>query len=53
MYIFCDDFYLNQTDSLCYSNEDYGLFYKCEVTDTEGQYCVKCIDGYYLGTKDH
>ena len=48
-----NDFYLNQTDNLCYSNKENGLFYKCEVTDTESKYCIKCIEGYYLGIKDY
>ena len=52
-YICKDDFYLNQTDNLCYSNTNYGKFYKYEVTDTESDHCVKCIEGYYLGTKDY
>ena len=53
---YCDncknDYYLNFTDDLCYSNKEKGLFYKCAKTDIYAEYCGKCIDGYYLGVKD-
>ena len=47
-----DDFYLNQTDHLCYSNKDYGKFYKCEKTEYNVDRCTSCIKNYYLGYKD-
>ena len=53
---FCEvcknDYYHNHTDSLCYSNEDEGPFYKCSKTDFSTENCEQCIEGYYLGTKD-
>ena len=47
------NFYLNQNDSLCYNNNEEGPFYKCALTDFNGEYCAKCIDNYNLGEKDH
>ena len=46
-----NDFYLNQTDNLCYSNKEKGNFYKCEITNYNAEKCFRCIDGYYLGYK--
>ena len=48
-----NDFYLNQTDHLCYSNKEKGKYYKCGKTDLDGEKCLACIDGYYLGDKDN
>ena len=45
------DFYLNQTDNLCYSNKEKGDFYKCEITNYNSEKCFRCIKGYYLGYK--
>ena len=47
------DFYLNQTDNLCYSNIEKGDFYKCEITNYNSKECFRCIEGYYLGYKYH
>ena len=47
------DFYLNQTDNLCYSNNEKGDFYKCEITNYNAKECFRCIEGYYLGYKYH
>ena len=53
---FCEscknDFYLNKTDNLCYSNKDYGPYYKCSETDINSGECANCIEGYYFGYKD-
>ena len=46
-----NEFYLNQTDNLCYSNKE-GELYKCAKTDSNGVYCLECINNYYLGDKD-
>ena len=46
-----DDFYLNETDKLCYSNKE-GELYKCAKTDSKGDKCVECINGYNLGDID-
>jgi hypothetical protein len=48
-----DDFYLNRTDNLCYSNKDYGAYYKCSKTDYYSGECAGCIEGYYLGYEDN
>ena len=45
------DFYLNQTDNLCYSNQAKGDFYKCEITNYNASKCFRCINGYYMGYK--
>ena len=44
---------MNQTDLLCYNNEEKGPFYKCAMTDFNAKYCAQCIAGYNLGEKDH
>ena len=51
-----NDFYLNQTDHLCYSNNDSNLtggLYKCAETDSLAEGCIRCTEGYYIGRKDH
>ena len=48
-----NDFFLNKTDYLCYSNKDYNNFYKCAIINSEKNYCEECIEGYYLGKKDN
>lgn len=47
-----DDFYLNKTDGLCYSNLEKNNFYKCAFSDSDVEFCQKCIRGYYLGAED-
>ena len=47
------DFYLNQTDNLCYSNELRGKFYKCALTDRNGEFCVKCEEDYFISYKNN
>lgn len=48
-----DDFYLNRTDNLCYSNKNFGDFYKCSYTDKFGKICVSCAYNYYYSIKYH
>ena len=43
-----DDYYLNQTDNLCYSNNINNKFYKCAMTDANGLNCIFCIQNYFL-----
>ena len=54
--IYCNicknNFYINKTDHLCYSNLNNDKFYKCSATDFKGELCVSCVEGYYLGSKD-
>ena len=47
------DFYINKTDHLCYSNEEFGPFYKCEQTDISGNECAWCKEGYYYSYNNH
>ena len=47
------NYYLSLIDYLCYSNEEKGKFYKCEISTMNGEECYKCIDGYYSGLKDN
>ena len=47
-----DDFYFNQTDSLCYSNQEIDNFYKCKRVSWYGK-CNYCVDGYYVGNIDN
>ena len=46
-------YYGNQTDHLCYSNEEKNAFYKCTLSDTTGKYCIGCENNYFNGYKDH
>ena len=39
-------------DNLCYSNLENNNFYKCLASDDEGEKCIECIDGYFLGSED-
>ena len=48
-----DNYYLNKSDNLCYSNEDFDYFYKCSITDITGTKCESCIDNYHYGYKNH
>ena len=53
-----DNYYINITDNLCYSNNVESNFYKCsEVNKTEDENpiykCLYCIDNYYLGNIDN
>ncbi len=51
-----DGFYLNQKDNLCYPNnneEEVGReLYKCALTDSSGEKCLKCEKGAYYGNTD-
>ena len=58
--LFCfackNDFYIDQMDHLCYSNNNTNLpkgLYKCAEANSLAEGCIKCIEGYYLGKKDH
>ena len=47
-----NDFYISYKDHLCYDNTAPGPFYKCEISNTNGDKCISCIDGYYIGKYD-
>ena len=46
------DYYLIFKKSLCKDNSEKGPLYKCSLVDDEGGECLKCIEGYYLGSED-
>ena len=43
-----NNFYLDQNENLCYSNKLKGKFYKCALSDRNGEYCIKCEKDYFL-----
>ena len=45
------NFYINQKNHLCYSNQEKNDYYKCEIMN--GDYCIQCINEYFLGAIDH
>ena len=47
-----DDFYLNRKDHLCYTNLEKNDFYKCAMSDIDGEKCFVCAEEYYLWIKD-
>ena len=50
---FCkDDFYLSLADSLCHSNKEDGPFYKCQISNYNGDKCQVCAGEYYIGRDD-
>ena len=51
---FCkDDYYINLSDNLCYSNKEHGQFYKCAISAENEEKCTKCENGFYLGYGDY
>lgn len=47
------NYYINQGDSMCYSNtNETDIFYKCESSDFFGDQCEKCIKDYFLNYGD-
>ena len=50
-----NDFYLNKTNNLCFSNKEFGKFYKCKTSSdisTGSDICIECNSEYYLGYED-
>ena len=52
---FCElcinNYYINRTDHVCYDNTNkQDPFYKCAVTDINGEFCTQCEEGYFLGS---
>ena len=47
-----DDYYLNMTNHLCYSNLEDNDFYKCVQSDSNAIHCSNCAKDYHLGRKD-
>ena len=48
-----DNFYLNKKDNLCYSNQENNEFYKCAISDYNGEYCSECISDYNRASMDY
>ena len=46
------DFYLRMNDSLCIDNTKEGQFYKCEISNDQGDQCEVCLNGYFIGSED-
>ena len=47
-----NDFYLNETNYLCYSNKENEKFYNCAINYINSNTCDICMEGYHLGYKD-
>ena len=47
------NFYLNKKDNLGYNNQENDNFYKCAISDNNGEYCIQCIDNYNGGSIDY
>ena len=46
---------MNKTDNFCYSNQDFGQFYKCKTSSDSSDtidICIECVSGFYLGYDD-
>ena len=46
-----DDFYLFENNSLCYDNTKEDVYINCAFVENS-KACNRCINGYYLGSKD-
>ena len=47
-----DNYYLSQSDYLCYDNTKEGTFYKCQISNFNGNSCQFCVKDYYIGKLD-
>ena len=47
-----DNYYLRTNDSLCFDNTQEGPLYKCQFSDSKGETCLICSDGYVIGKED-
>ncbi len=47
-----DNFYLLKPERKCYNNTKKNNFYKCKMSDKNGEFCAECEKGYYLTTGD-
>ena len=47
-----NNYYLNQTDSLCYDNTINNNFFKCLLTNANADSCISCAVGYYLNQEN-
>ena len=47
-----DNYYLLKPEKRCYNNTENNNFYKCKMSDKNGDYCAECEKGYYLTTGD-
>ena len=48
------NYYLSQKDNICHNNTEKNQFYKCALSDREGEYCIKCEgDDYFLSYENN
>ena len=47
------NYYNNQSDHLCYYNNETNNFYKCSNTDETATLCIKCENNYHIAIKDN
>ena len=47
-----DDYYLNRKEQLCKSNTKKDKFYKCQISNDNGDACSFCVKDYFIGRLD-
>ena len=47
-----DNYYLNRKKNLCLPNTEKNKFYKCQVSNDNGDECVFCVKDYFIGRLD-
>lgn len=45
-----DNYYLLKPERICYNNNEEGIFYKCKMSDKNGEFCAECEKEYFLTT---
>ena len=47
-----DNYYLNRKEKICKSNTKNDKFYKCEISNDNGDACSTCVKDYFIGRID-
>ena len=47
-----DNFYLNRYKNLCLPNTEKNEFYKCQISNDNGNACAFCVNNYFIGRID-
>ena len=47
-----DNYYLNRKEKICRPNTKKDQFYKCQISNDNGDECVFCVKDYFLGRID-
>ena len=47
-----DNYYLNRKKNLCLPNTEKNKFYKCQVSNDNGEECAFCVKDYFIGRLD-